>query len=539
MKQRPLNKPGRKAGQAIIFLMMVLVIGTLAVLWNFDLHNIISTKLRIDNAGDAAALSAARWQGITLNMIGELNLSQAAYLCDQLSSIDLADSNQVQQIRDEAFQISTLRQRLALNGPLMGLVAAQAAALQNITEKDEQKIEDAVSRYLAERGSDFEYSGGYYKGVVEEPYPDAWAEYGGLVSAIANNTMLVECANAQYFLFYGSYHTLLDPSFYRAVAAGYWCYFKGGNNRYLIDNYIDFTSWEPLPPLQQRHTANSEYFGCDVWEWDAPLDFYYASTTTNQHSSGGYGYADRLTNYFPGLEIDSEGLMEDFTEYSGDVSPLDAADLGMLPDMVSIPFSWHYFEAWSWLNKRWENSQMYFPDSDDFPLHEGWRFRDEYNYGGADAAIDIRIDTQINTPNMRIVADSIYWQASAKAFGYLPDPSDPEDASRRRTPVYFGLVLPAFHDTRLIHNRLSTRPAGVKEPGYDEHIYKHLPAPEYMEQGVEAIRTNKCWYCKQLIKWEEQEFRLEGVEWLEENQEAIDAGEKCRPYEGDPHMGRG
>ena len=99
MKKKDSRKADRRSGQAILFLLVVMVIGLLVVLWNYDLHNIVSTKVRIDNAGDAAALSAARWQGISLNMIGELNLIQAAHVCEEL--IDPHDPKDVARIQAE------------------------------------------------------------------------------------------------------------------------------------------------------------------------------------------------------------------------------------------------------------------------------------------------------------------------------------------------------------------------------------------------------------------------------------------------------
>lgn len=278
---------------------------------------------------------------------------------------------------------------------------------------------------------------------------------------------------------------------------------------------------------------NGEYFSTDVYEYEASLNTYYYPSGSNWA-----GWASYMTNYYTDLDLDADELRQQFLDYAEQTSPTDGADLDML-DLygMSINFFWHYFERWSWLHKGGSDSGMYFPDSRNFPFHEGWGFKDEYNYGGADAAVDIRIDSIINTPGMQVAVGDIYWQAAAKPFGYL---EDPQGSSGRVSPVYYGLVLPAFHDARLIHNDLSTRRSGVDQPGYDEHIYEHLPAPNYIEEGISSIQTNDCWYCRQLIKWESQGFRENGIYWLEENQERIDAGVECSPnYQGNPNMGRG
>ena len=511
------SKSSRKSGQAIIFLMMVLVIGTLAVLWNFDVHNITSTKLRITNAGDAGALSAARWQGITLNMIGEMNLVQAAYACDNMVS-DITDSNLVEQLKLEVENMAILRSRLSLVGPLMGMVAAQAAALQNLSEKDQARIEDNASGYMSRRAEDFVSSGGSYQGVVDAPYTGAWEEYGELLAAIAESTMIVDCANTEFFLFYESNHILLNPDFYDAVAGGYWCRFKNGSFRTLLESYNVYTDWSPLPPLSQETNVNSEYFGTDLRSWATSLNWYYTQddpSTADVYEGG--NYPTRLTNYYPNLELDGfTELRDQFVENAKDTAPLDGAELGFIYDMLAINFQWHYYEWSQWLQNRWSSTGQYFPDSSQFKFHEGWRVKDEYNYGGANAAVDCFIDAANITPNMRISTDWIQWQAAAKPFGYLENLDNPDEP---RSPVHFGLVLPAFRDARLIHNGVSTRKTGVSQRGYDEHIYEHLP--EYMPEGLPGIEDNDdCFFCDQLRKWEEADFRESGIDWLEKYEDS-------------------
>ncbi|QBG48019.1 hypothetical protein EGM51_11650 [Verrucomicrobia bacterium S94] len=528
------SSEGRESGQAIIFLIMVLFIGTIVVLWNFDLHNIVSTKIRIDNAGDAAALSAARWQGITLNMIGELNLVQAAYICDELATMDPTDPNyssDLQNLADDIeFNIAPLKRRMALIGPLMGLVAAQSSALLNLTEKDELMVEEATSRFLAQRGQDFEESGGYYMDTVQEPYTGAWEEYGAILSAVANETMIAESGNTDYFLFFNGTHILLDPDFYGAVSGGIYCYFARGSRYDLISSYSDYTSWDPLPDFAQRNTVNSEYFSSQVYEFSsgASIAAYYSSS--NWH-------IDTLTNYYPDVDVNASTLQDQLVGYMETNPPTDAVDLDMMyQDGFNLWTSWHFFKQSSWMKDRGYSSGMYYPDSDDFPLHEGWKFKDEFNYGGANAAVDVRIASDIYTPGMQIAVGDIYWQAAAKPFGYL---EDPDGSGKKRAPMYFGLVLPAFHDARLIHNQLSSRTSdNPRQPGWDEHIYQHLP--QYLEKGISGIEDNDCYYCEILKMWEDDEDRNAILDWIEENLEAIENGDVCDPnYEGNPNMGRG
>jgi len=490
----------RKSGQAIIFLLVVMVIGLLVVLWNYDLHNIVATKVRIDTAGDSAALSAARWQGITLNMIGELNLIQAAEICESLVDPESQDDIEIAQQRAEA--ISLLRSRLSLNGPLMGFVAAQSAAFMNLREKDIANREQDFSKQLMRRANRFISAGEVFDGNVSEAYPGAWFEYGSLLSSIAGNKMVVDSANTQYYHFFNGSHILLDPRFYSAIAAKHWCYFKSGARRNLIDNYTSYEDWPPLPNMANRSSVNSEYFSLKLVRYNLAL-------------RGFSAYArNSVSNYYNvSTSIDSGGeQLERY--YRKELRDNFGVGSGKLPYVFDINFSWHLYNLGSWFG-RW-------PSSKDFPFEEGVKVRDEYNYRGADAAVDCYINAKNITPGIRVDSDWIYWAAAAKPFGYLQDP----DSSTKRVPFYFGVVLPCFRHSRLIHNALSSRSNGLR-PAADEHFYNHLEL--YMKGGVDAIRGIDCWYCKQLIKWEESSFREEGSQWLEDHQEQIDKGEMCVP----------
>ncbi len=524
----------RKSGQAIIFLIMVLFIGTIVVIWNFDLHNIVSAKIRINNAGDAAALSAARWQGITLNMIGELNLVQAAYMCEEISQMDPTGSDFTNDLEtlilDVEENIVPLRRRLALCGPLMGMVAAQSSSLLNLTESDQEKIVETTASYMAERGEEFENSGSYYMGVVEEPYDGAWAEYGGLLSSIAENDVVVDCLNADFFIFYSSMsHFLLREGFYDAVRGGRPCYFYSGSANALLTSYTDYSSWDSLPPLSDREAVNSEYFGTDVYEYEQQYSLQRVYNATN-------GHVNYYTNYYTESELTSADLDEDMLEYLQETSPTDSLDDLEFSYywMKQLYCTWHYFPRGIWFNTTSYESGKYFPDSEDFPFEDGWKFKDWYNYGGAEAVVQASIETDVYTPGMQIVEDDIIWNAAAKPFGYLEDPDGDADPV---APVYYAMVLPAFHDVRLIHTGLAQgggSSAGSSE--WLEHIYEHVP--EYLEGGHTAIEDNNCDYCEALIKWDTTDFRDQVLEWLEENPDGCTTDDNNNTYSGTP-MGRG
>ena len=247
--------------------------------------------------------------------------------------------------------------------------------------------------------------------------------------------------------------------------------------------------------------------------------------------------AHDLRNPFgPVSDVTSEGMVHQVEQHFGEelTGNYQGVDTSFLPDVFTIRFPWHVFDMGKWLGNRW-------PTSEDFPFEKGVEVRGEYDYRGADAAVDCYIDAVSITPNMTIDSDSIFWQAAAKPFGYLEDPNN---SSTRRPPNYFGVVLPAFKHARLIHNNLSSRTGGSR-PGSAEHFYTHLPA--YLEGGLSAIGGFDCWFCRQLEQWEDPAFRERGSSWLDTNQEAIDRGDACAPIRqyngggggGGSPMGRG
>lgn len=495
----------RKSGQAIIFLMVVMVIGLFVVLWNYDLHNTVSTKVRAGNAGDAGALAAARWQGITLNMIGELNLIQAAVI--------LEDPLVAQGPVDE---IAELKDRLALNGPLMGYVAAQSAAFLNLWEKDENRINDDARSDLRSRAMEFQSTGGLFHDQVPEPYEGAWGEYGSLLASVAQSDMAVSCGNPKYFLFYDGSHILLNAQFYNAVASRYWCWFAQ-NYRDLLTDYTDYNYWSPLPALDQRPSINSEFFGLDLTRVDTDLGSALAVVAANLENIYGRSRSESLSQKFFDYTITNETVAARY----------DETDPWGVDALMMTNWPWHFYDQRSWMGQgQWDTSF----------LREDYSVKPEFDYaGGADAAVDIYLQPFSISPGMQVDYDDIRWIAAAKPFGWLPVE---DNGSERQMPQFFGLVLPAFHQARLIPNSISSRPQGVTAPGWDDHIYEHLP--DYMNGGIPAVEGNGCYYCEQLATWEDPEFRLEGDEWLQEYHENPDRRDYCtNPANGGGWIGGG
>ena len=152
MVNRPPHR--RQSGQAVLFILLGLVALVFFMIFIADLHRIIQRKDQAQNAGDAAALAAARWQGSTLNLVGEMNLMH-------ILALAVPD--------DQAIgAITGMQARLCFTGPLAGLLAAQVAAKNNHIY-----VNEGMTSLLTEHVADIRnnYSVDFGNGMV---FPEPW-----------------------------------------------------------------------------------------------------------------------------------------------------------------------------------------------------------------------------------------------------------------------------------------------------------------------------------------------------------------------------
>ena len=112
-----MTPPKQKSGQVAIFLVLILAGLALLFALNVDVFTSARAKTRLQNSADASALAVARWQGITLNLIGDLNMAHLAAIC---SSNENAIAG-----------IVALQRKLAFVGPTIGFKAANDIAEKN------------------------------------------------------------------------------------------------------------------------------------------------------------------------------------------------------------------------------------------------------------------------------------------------------------------------------------------------------------------------------------------------------------------------
>ncbi len=344
----------------MIFIIMILVILAFVALWNFDLHKIVYVKSLSQNAGDSSALAGARWQAISLNLIGDLNVMQAV-------ALTRGDTN-------EAATINDLQARLCYVGPMIGLEAAQQAGKNNgifnndrFTARLIQHADVVLTEYTA--------TGPDGRMMFPEPFPGCWTEYAAMIQAVARNGVAVGPDNARLYTDSSGGSLLLMPDFYDAVAGADWCWFY--HHAYdLLKTYTDYHSWPPLPEvIPTPEPMNSEYFGLGLKRQDL------------------IGDARAIA------------AMDDARVERGlSPNPISAT-------MGSVVSAWYCYDEsvwgpWTLISPWGENS---FPATG--PV------KSQYDYAGGDAVTRVLAASPRLTPGAG--TSKITWTAAAKPFGYL------------------------------------------------------------------------------------------------------------------------
>lgn len=484
-RRRGPGRARRAGGQAAVFLLLLLSVLVFLLLFLVDLHRIIQRKDQAQNAGDAAALAAARWQGSTLNLIGELNIMHALALC--APHPDLA----------AARAVTNMQARLCFTGPLAGLLAAQAAAKNNHAYSNEEMTGLLNEHARTIRG---DYSQTFENGEMafREPWPGAWREYADILDRIAASGIAAGPDNVrEYQLAAG--HILLAKDFYEAVESRDWCWFFF-HAFGLLKSYSSRRDWPPLPRPERDDYANSEIFGLGLRSVTAPLkQILPAETLARRAADAG----------FP--ELTARRLAAPYSDMT--------AERLRAPDAMSVNETWFFYRPGEWGPWR-----LMARDGEDGPFPVLGPVKPHYDTAGADAVLRVyaRVD-RIMPGAGGASRGSVTWSAAAKPFGYL----ETDDGKAPVTAAAF-FVLPAFRNVRLIPVDAASGAQNFSaDAEWVAHIRRHLRV--YLENGTLSPR---CRYCRALAQWDRAPFRESGIDWLREF-----SGTCRRPRPGHGHGG--
>ena len=414
----------RRSGQTVIFLLMAFTILVFFMMFHVDLHRVIQRKSQAQNAGDAAVLAAARWQGATLNLIGELNLLHVLALA--ANDPDAVDA------------ITNMQARLTITGPLAALYAAQVAAKNNRMYVDPAQTSLYMKRVGELRQLDALLSA---SGYTEQLWEGMLRDYADILAVICADGLAAGPDNARLGWEDGK-HILLNREFYEAVAGASWCWF------YLYQR-----------GLLERWNG---------WDWDE------LSTEIDVRKP--------IKIFDLGLEQNSMPLANRFSAADLEEYITEAGLAAQITGSLAATGVTHSVETWYMYNRSdwtaWEDIK---PDGEiAFPA--AGEVRPHYDYSGADAVVRVSATVDRMMPEGRRGATgsaTVNWTAAAKPFGYLDSPEGkvrPDNAS--------GLVLPAFRDVRLIPvGTASNSDAFSSDPEWVIHVETHLRA--YKDTGPE------------------------------------------------------
>ncbi len=443
-----------RSGQVVVFLLLAFTALIFLLLSNVDLHRVIKSKSQVQNAGDAAALSAARWQGASLNLVGELNLFHALALANrQPAAVDA---------------ITNMQARLCLTGPMTALMAAQVAAkLNHIYAVDEDQ-------YLASL-LDF-----HLTLVKASPPPysdadagtDAWTEYENMLRSVANDKFAAIPDDIPLYSGPSSDHPLLNKAFYEAIEGRNWCWFflyKHG----LLESYTGNAYWQSLPlPIPDVNDAAEIIFDLGLNAYPLPLK-----------------------------SLFSAAELETFVNNAG-LGPVSAAAF-ITNNVMDAVETWYVFDPKHW--NAWERIK---PDGE-YLFPSAGTVRPEYDTAGADVLVGVSARVDLMPFGAGGRSNQVAWTAAAKPFGYLKNDVDEKQPPNSAA----AFVLPAFRDVRLIPvGATSGSEYNSSDLAWVYHVIHHLQS--YIDIGP---KPSDCRYCQALEVWEIPAFRQEGINWLSTN----------------------
>ncbi len=405
-----------KSGQIVLILAFMLVGLVILFMMETDIFLAVRNKNRVQNAGDAAALMAARWQGVTLNLIGELNLLHLAAACETNYTAMAG--------------IAAIQERLAVAGPMVGFWAANETAKRNGAPVNDEMTGIVT---FAMRSAE---------GHASPTWPEKGADYAAMLQVVAGSGVAAGADNARLLpvATVEGGHPLYDRAFYWAAEARDWpaiCrHVFRSNHAKAAATLLSWPGWGDIPPAGVSNDfVNSEFFSVGV-----------------QKGVMGLGAQDGDVVDALVAAADDAGL--------GDVVTAQAiADCRVLEDM-SHP--WYFYDTGMW--RAWRELDR--QGDARFPLMGSVKQR--YDVMGATAAC--RVCSPLPSLSETSVTNVFAWTAAAKPFGH--------ERNRRVTDAIPGLplVLPSFMFTRLIPlGGVGESNLGAADGNWLAHVREHVP----------------------------------------------------------------
>lgn len=257
-------KTVKNSGQVLVMGLVMVLILLFAIFFFFDIHNILRGKMKLETAEQAAALTAARWQAESLNLVGEINLLIATESILLSDDIDVPDSDifkdkpgddddelrtkKLRRIYARVQSLNEMQSRVTFIGPLIALAAAQQTAKHNgieVVKNPDKDLSDDFDEYYERLNQPNNHIYIGYDNVNgydwKEPYKELIKEIhdNGLAVRPSATIVGIEGVQPPY---------LADPYLYTAILAcdkgrPAWCNYW---LRWLVkqdDSYFEGTAW--------------------------------------------------------------------------------------------------------------------------------------------------------------------------------------------------------------------------------------------------------------------------------------------------------
>lgn len=322
-----------RTGQAIVLLLTLLIAMAMLSFWILDIRTFIMQRLMTQDAGDAAALAAARWQAAGLNLCGELNLIQAYMLADDKENIYAAQN------------LHELRARIQLTTPILAAHAAQLVAEKNGLPEIPEGTE------YVRNFRDTTLLEGFYEGAEDDLRDMLIILASEPIRAVPMTGVFEEAEFHNY---------LIDESFYDAILSQNWCFFY--KNPFL-SRFSHRRDFGPLPKMRM-----APFFDLHLSSMQSSLeDLVIINTLSNQLVSIGHPELPSPRN---DLE-DSQAKKERYAESI------------YVENVGSLPIEWTTYDM-----KYWGPWTSMHPG--ELPIQG--RLIEAYDYDGANIALSVQLE---------------------------------------------------------------------------------------------------------------------------------------------------
>lgn len=414
----------RRHGQVALYLALVLVALAMLVLMNVGAFVSVRAKNHAMNAGDAAALAAARVQAELLNRIGRLNIehAEAEYVGDW----------------QRAREIVLEQARLAFLGPLQCLEAAGDAARANGASSSSQMAE-ILNRHVTDIRSKYMNAPELYP----EPWEGAWEEYAQTLSAVVSKGVVAGADNIDFADAFECF-PLTSKSFYSMVFGAAWCKLVVAGWTGLLD--CDSHNMPRPAANETQAIVNCEI--CSLHLVLRPLL----------------------------LEASELSAFRDLLALNGAVFPALQEEVvdTRLPDDPSRYYFFYDEERWRPWVEMDPTSKFRFPILG--------KVKPEFDVLGCAAVF--RVYETIPRLLSETTASGS-WAAAAKPFGTIRTSGGTSSVMDEEAR---GLVLPAFEAVRLIPLSAANadgQDLSTADAEWIAHIREHVP--QYLSEGVKSL----------------------------------------------------